>query len=40
MEKRFIKIGRAAELLVSIETLRKWEKTGSYYRIGRRNTFL
>lgn len=29
MEKRFIKIGNAAELLgVSIETLRKWESTG------------
>lgn len=29
MENRFVKIGAAAELLgVSIETLRKWEKTG------------
>ena len=29
MAKRFIKIGEAAELLgVSIETIRRWEKTG------------
>ena len=29
MEKRFIKIGEAAELLgVAVSTLRKWEKTG------------
>ena len=29
MEKRFIKIGEAASLLgVSIETMRRWEKTG------------
>ncbi len=29
MNKRFIKIGQAAELLgVSIETMRRWEKSG------------
>jgi len=29
MEKRLVKIGEAAALLVvSLETLRKWEKTG------------
>ena len=48
MTKRFIKIGEAAELLgVSIETIRRWEKTGElipdrktkggtrYYEVGK-----
>ncbi len=33
MTKRFVKIGEAAELLgVSIETLRRWEKSGELVR--------